>query len=408
MRTNTSQTHKKIAFLLGSGVSIPAEMPSTSNITERVLSGEGVMRHTDGNYYFDTPLYAHMGIPDEYVPRVVIFLNRLKIEIDLYYLYQTGRIANYEDLYYVASQIKDSESGEYDNPAVQPFIDKILPEIQPLLQGTENGSVHEWQLLTLAMEATHYISDVVWHLLYKEPSRTDRLNCLIDACKDDQMSRVDIFTLNHDTVIERCLSQAGVQVNDQVTDGFGKPLNNVRYWEPDLFENESFKVRLLKLHGSVNWFRFRPNSGGWSNESIGIPPDWDIWHTKSPQGQLQWPIDGRPMFLAGTFNKMFQYTSGIYADLYCHFYRSLPHSQRLVVSGYGFGDKGINTRIAEWIYSAPDRRILLIHPEPENLKRSARGAISNKWDEWIDQRTLNILPKRIEDTSWDEIRDRLI
>jgi len=335
---------------------------------------------------------------------VVKFLNELKIEIDRYYLEQGDRFTNYEDIYYVVSQIRDSESGNYDNPAIQCLIDKIMPEIIPLLVGKEQ----KMQLLTFATEATHYIHDVVWHMLNKEPSRTDRLDCLIDACKDDQMSHIDIFSLNHDTVIEQCLSHNGIQVNDKVTDGFGKPLNNVRYWEPDLFETESFNVRLFKLHGSVNWFRFRPDGEqDWNNEKIGIPLDWDLWHTKNPQGQRQWPVDGRPMFLAGTFNKMMQYTSGMYSELHYQFYRSLPHAQQLVVSGYGFGDKGINTRIVEWIYSAPDRKILLIHPEPEKLKLSARGAIANKWEEWIEQKKLIKLPKGIQDSSWNEIRERL-
>ncbi len=398
-----SSTPMRIAFLLGSGVSIPAEMPSTRNITERVLSGEGVMRHTDGNYYFGDPLYAHMGIPDEYVPRVVIFLNRLKVEIDLYYLYQAGRFTNYEDLYYVGSQIKDSKLEEYDNPAVQPFIDKILPEIRPLLVGKKNEIRKEWQLHELAGEATHYIRDIVWHLFAKEPSRTDHLDSLKDVCLDGQLSSIDIFTLNHDTVLERCLSQNGIQV----TDGFGEPLNNVRYWDPDLFETGSSKVRLFKLHGSVNWFRFRPRGGDWSNESIGIPLDWDFWHTKTLQGQMQWPVDGRPMFLAGTFNKMLQYTSGIYTDLHYQFYRSLRHTQRLVVCGYGFADKGINTRIIEWIYSSSDHKITIVHPEPEKLKRVARGAISNKWDDWKNMNKLTIVPKGIEQTSWQEIRNIL-
>ncbi len=37
---------KRVSFLLGSGVSIPARMPSVNDITKRVLSGMGVMRHT--------------------------------------------------------------------------------------------------------------------------------------------------------------------------------------------------------------------------------------------------------------------------------------------------------------------------------------------------------------------------
>jgi hypothetical protein len=246
----------RIAFLLGSGVSIPAGMPSTMDITEKILSGEGVKRHTNGNYYFDQSLYAHKGIKDKYVKRVVTFLEMLKVEIDLYYLNHPWHSTNYEDLYYVASQIKDSLSEEYDNPAVNPIIDKILPNICPLLIGNDREIGEEWELrqelLYLAHEATNYIHDIVWRLLTKEPRRTDHLKSLKDACLDCQLSCIDIFTLNHDTVLEQYLSQNGIQV----TDGFGEPLNEVRYWNPNLFETGSSKVRLFKLHGSVNWFRF--------------------------------------------------------------------------------------------------------------------------------------------------------
>lgn len=395
-----SLTQTRIAFLLGSGTSIPAGMPSTQTITERILSGEGVMRHTDGNYYFDKPLY---GIPDEYVPRVVVFLNRLKIEIDLYYLYETGHFTNYEDLYYVASQIHDSESKEYDNPVIQPFINKVLPEIGPLLVSEENEIRDEWQLLDLFNETAHYIRCVVWQLLSKKPNSLDRLNCIKDACLDNQLSNIDIFSLNHDTVLEYLLSQNDIQV----IDGFGQSQENVRYWNPDLFDSGDSKVRLFKLHGSVNWFRFRPDSGSWSDESIGIPLDRDFWHTKSPQGQRQWPVGGRPMLLVGTFNKMLQYTSDIYADLHYQLHRSLRHAQQLVVCGYSFGDKGINTRIIEWIYSSSNRKIIVVHPELEKLKRAARGAISKQWDEWIKQRKLTTLTKTIEESSWQNIKDSL-
>jgi hypothetical protein len=157
----------------------------------------------------------------------------------------------------------------------------------------------------------------------------------------------------------------------------------------------------------VNWFRFRPDSGSWSDESIGIPLDRDFWHTKSPQGQRQWPVGGLPMLLVGTFNKMLQYTSDIYADLHYQLHRSLRHAQQLVVCGYSFGDKGINTRIIEWIYSSSNRKITVVHPEPEKLKRAARGAISKQWDEWIKQRKLIILTKTIEESSWQNIKDSL-
>ena len=70
----------KVAFLLGAGVSIPAGLPSTVQITEQVLSGAGVIRHTDGNYYFGNP--SSLGDAIGYIPRVVTFLERLKVKVD--------------------------------------------------------------------------------------------------------------------------------------------------------------------------------------------------------------------------------------------------------------------------------------------------------------------------------------
>ena len=38
---------------------------------------------------------------------------------------------------------------------------------------------------------------------------------------------------------------------------------------------------------------------------------------------------------------MFDYTMGIFGDIYCLFRQALHRTENLVVSGYGFGDKGI-------------------------------------------------------------------
>ena len=152
---------RRVTFLFGSGVSMPAGMPSVSQITEKVLSGIGVMRHTDGNYYFGQPLYVHAGFPDEYIPRIVKFLKRLSVEIEQYYISDPERVVNYEDLFYVAAQIHDSELREYDNPIVQAFIDKILPDIEPLFEGQRNEIRRKWKLHEIAVEATHYIHDIV-------------------------------------------------------------------------------------------------------------------------------------------------------------------------------------------------------------------------------------------------------
>jgi hypothetical protein len=394
---------QKLSFLLGSGASLPAKMPGVKQITEKVLLGAGVRHHTIGNYDFGPPLYAHAGFPDEYVPRVVAFLKRLSVEIEQYYSPDNDRAVNYEDLFYVAAQIHDSEVGEYDNPIVQAFIDKIMPDIESLLIGRENEIRKKWNLHEIAVEATHYIHDIVWRSLTAEPADIDCLRCVSEACQDNEISSVDLFTLNHDLVLERSLDRWNVKY----TEGFGPSINGVRYWSPENFEDPSCSVRIFKLHGSVNWFLFEPNPATGRNEPVGIVLDWDYLHSKNPDGKLQRPVDCRPMLLAGTFNKMLQYTTGIYADLYCQMYRALQETEILILCGYGFGDKGINTRLIEWAYSSQQNVMVVIHAEPESLKMKARGAITKNWGEWLQSSKLVLVHKWIQDTSWKEIHDAI-
>ncbi len=382
-----------IAFLFGSGISIPVGMPRVNEITDQILSGKDIIQ---GRLTYDSweCLCAKAGFPDEYVPRVVIFLKKLKIEIDRYYLNQNGRVTNYEDLYYVASQIRDSELREYDNPVVQAFIDKILPDIKPLLVSREDEIENEWKLSKLAEESSHYIEDVVCLMLSKEPNNLELLDCIKDACLDRQF-KIDIFTLNHDTVLEQCLSQSKIQP----IDGFSDPQDKERYWQPELYNNNSAKLRLFKLHGSINWFRVRPDEGSCGDDLIGIHLG-----RKNPKGQMQLPVDGRPMFLAGTFNKLFSYTSSIYAELHCQFHHELNNTSQIIICGYGFGDKGINTRIFEWAYSDPDHRIILIEPDLDGLKKKARPVLVNHWDDLVKRDKLIVINKGIEGVSWEDIK----
>lgn len=397
---NNSYPTQSLAFLFGSGISIPADIPSMSKITNIILHGKGIRRHSTGTYEFGEPLYAHANFNDEYVPKVVSFLNRLKIEIDVYYLSDNNRSTNYEDLYYLSSQIHDSELGEYDNPAIQPLIDKILPDIKSLLVGGKKEIRKKWELHQLASESCNYISDVVWHLLNKKPKKIEHLTFVKQCILNDDFQKIFIFTINHDTLLEQFFAQYGIEY----IDGFGQPINNVRYWSLDLFDNANQKVHLFKLHGSINWFSFRSDAQDSDNEVIGLPLESDIWHTKNPHGELQRPIDGRPLFLAGTFNKMLYYTSGIYAGIYCRYLENLRSTGMLIICGYGFGDKGVNNSIIDWIYGEPGRKMFVIHPNSKRLQKSARRAISKHWNLWIKNGLLKVIEKKVEEVTWSEIQ----
>lgn len=394
----TSLNQTKIAFLLGSGVSISVgRIPPMKEITKRILSGKGIMRRTDGTYDLG---HATEGFMNEYIDKSIKFLKRIKIEADSYYC---DSEVNYEDLYYMANQINDSEYREYDNPVVQPFIDKIIPDIEKLLTSKEGEHLDEWTLAVISHEVINYIKCVVWRILSsKKPEDTNRLRFFKDACLDKDSFNVDIFTLNHDTILEDYLTQTGIKLMD----GFGDPENGVRYWNPYLFVEKPSEIKFFKLHGSLNWFMLCSKVGNRTSTRIGIPLNGDYWHTKDSNGRLQDPVNKTPEFLVGTFNKMFDYTSSIYAEMHCRFYYRLRDIEQVVICGYGFGDKGINRRLIEWVYSSLEHKFIIIDPDP-NLKERSRGIIANNWDSLSTQNKLVFIQDKIENISWQDIKNRL-
>ena len=392
---------QRIAFLLGAGTSIPAGLPTTSQMTSRVLSGQDIIHHTDGTYYLEEPDADGMTILDAHVQRVTLLLRRLQLEIERYYLYDFGVLTNYEDLYYLCSQIYDSEVREYENPLVGAFVDRVAVDLHRICNWDVGSRIEPWDTQTLFREACNYTRDVVWRMLLAKYARFDHLSCLVDACQDPDLTRVDVFTLNHDTLLERCFTDAGIGFDD----GFGQPVNDVRYWNPSIMHSVDSSIRLLKLHGSIHWFRFPPNLLSVGPEAIGIPLTDDIWHTISPAGQMQAPAGGRPVLLAGTFNKMLDYTTSIFADLHCLFREALRSTSRLIISGYGFGDKGINSQIVEWMYESTERGISLIHPTPTQCRTHSRGVIMKNWDYWLRDGRLRLIQSRIEDAPWAQVKD---
>ncbi len=111
----------KVAFLFGAGTSNAVGMPKTQDITEKILSGNGFIRHTDGNYYFQQRLSSSS---DPYIIKITPYISLLHNEAKRYY--HSRDSINYEDICYLAAQMRDSETREFDNPAVQLLIDKIV------------------------------------------------------------------------------------------------------------------------------------------------------------------------------------------------------------------------------------------------------------------------------------------
>ncbi len=114
-----------------------------------------------------------------------------------------------------------------------------------------------------------------------------------------------------------------------------------------------------------------------------------------------------PIILIGTVNKILAYARGIFPDLFAEFRRRLATVDAVIVIGYGFGDQGINGQLLHWIYGDGNRRIVVVHPNPAELRDAARGAIQNKWDDWLRSGTLRVYETGAEKATWSEMSKRI-
>lgn len=246
----------------------------------------------------------------------------------------------------------------------------------------------------LCQEVCHYIADIVWRRLGGRPKNTHHLAPIASACRTGGI--VSISTLCHDTHIESYLAKAGISL----ADGFSDPQEGYRYWK-DEFSSEH-TTPFLKLHGSVNWFRI--------DTEICIPPEGRYQERlRREDGTFEDAFTDRPELLIGTFNKLSEYSQGIFLELHYRFRATLKEADKLVVCGYSFGDKGINTEIIEWYFSKPGRSFVIIHPDPEDLFKNARGAIRKYWEKDPIEQTApfrehaHVIEKRLEDVTSEEL-----
>lgn len=374
-------------FLLGSGISIPSHFPSTSEITDQVMSGKNIFRHTDSRYYISQSLNDYeKSITEKYLKAIKHLLSVLMI---LMTEYMKPEVPNYEILYYLVNQLHDFESGESVNIAIHPFINEVKHKLQ-------NNQLRHIDLFS---ETENYIKHTVWRMLSISTLDTTHLAFLSDSLKDIKY-KVNIGTLNHDLLLEEHLARESINFYD----GFDVPINNVRYWKSKF--NESHCV--IKLHGSINWSLLRPDEGGFFDENVGIVLNRDTDHALSKDGELMRDVGFGPLILAGTFNKINEYTRSVFSELFYLFRQKLKITKFLIVAGYSFGDKGINTAILEWLYANKKNKIVIIHPNPSNLlSYKARYAIRKSYLGDAKNNFLSI-PKKIEQVSWEEIKKILI
>ncbi|MGA7722545.1 MAG: SIR2 family protein [Ignavibacteriaceae bacterium] len=376
--------NKELAFLFGAGVSIPAGFLSTSQLTKEMLTREDIIRiHGGGGWTKEDKFNAYpkeLNFYADYNRRI----KQLFIILENYfsnYFDALFRKMSYEDYYYIIDSINSDESGNYENSIVD-FFSRYLEKMHPELFKPLHRGLHKVNLIELTTEAKEYIHYSVADNLYKEPTSLKHFDFLNTIARSNIYGVIHLFTLNHDILLENYLDINGIQYSD----GFTIDTNGETVWNLNNF-TKSFCI--YKLHGSINWIK--------NNNKI--KNDYRIIKSFSKVAM--------PLILLGTFNKLSEYSRDIAFELQHLFYNILKRVNTLIISGYSLGDQGINSRIIDWHYKSSKNKIILIHPKPDELKKSSRSAFRKEWDKWIENNTLQLIPKSIQNISWEEIKTLL-
>jgi len=391
------KSNRSLMLFLGSGVSYDSGLPNVSILTAEVLTGKW-HAHTDSNFYPGHELDR----PDAWTTRVQSFLKILKGHADAYFSKRRQTEPTYEDLFFMARQIEDELMGNVQNPAIAQFLSKLQKQTRglcrPILPIEQEFSLRE-----LASITCDYIECVVWHSLRaNKPPRG--FDLLVGLGRSKRFNRLDICTLNHDLLVETTLNAGGIDY----VDGFGPLDGDVRWFSPEVYDKRGVRIRLFKLHGSVNWWRMERERSGqslflYASIRTAVSP----FHCKNARGERISDAAARPRFLTGSHNKISDYRYGIFAEIHLRFFQLLRMSNMILMSGYGWNDRGINGWLSEWLSSSRQNRIVLLHRQPEEIRDHSHSNMWHRFNSLVENGQLILVRKWFSETPVAELQEFL-
>lgn len=352
---------KTAAFLFGSGISVASGAPRVTELTRSVIDSPWWF-HTDEKFYPVTPERGFTS--DETAARAQNLIRILHDHITPVLLTHARRTPNYEDYFSCLKQIVQHETVEFINPIISPSI-AALKDASSYLHVGHQAHIDGDPFVSLVDRASNLIQWVVFHALQplSVPKSLDLLSSVAS-----KYGSLNIFSLNHDLLLEQQLKSNRIKFSD----GFGVYAGDAAAFTGAW--NRS--VRIYKLHGSVNWYYMRSRGTG-ANYYAKVDRNPD--RAQGANTDVLSLLEPVPQFLTGTTVKEHSYGFGLFGKLFAEFRRRLQESSTLICSGYGWGDKGINIRIDEWLSEAPANRVILLHGKKgEDLEVST----TFWWNRW--------------------------
>lgn len=357
-----SELKKHIAFLLGAGFSVPAGMPTANELNDRILSR-----------IYNKVRWSSMKqmVYDDYFRGFV--LEKILIDYDSCYV-----TFNYEQFYDFIVEEKNKELNE----------DRLLSFIERGMYGyllkcsiekvADKGDEYKRQIkevfknvkktiITYENEIQNFVENEYQNIIAESFLKNTDKGKLTQFLPEyegfkeilkhyvEQNYIIDIYTLNHDLVLESLLSHT--ELKDKVCNGFGgediisdkvvKRFDYNKYFDKP--------IRIYKLHGSIDEHKLFDQN---QYLIIQIKNGYDgIFPYHQPTKRIY------PLFLTGKKSKIEMYYDEPFRTLLYEFQKNIEHAETLIVIGYSGYDDGIN-EILERYYNWNDIRV--VSPDAEN------------------------------------------
>jgi hypothetical protein len=247
--------NETLNVLLGAGFSFNAGLPMAAAIakkfnrdyTDQLCRLESQWFWTEGK----DDVFKHNGSLDSDVPTMPFIMNEIVSE----YSKLMGELNNYELFYAFLLEQKEDFFKPLVERAKVKFFEKF-PDMPPEEIYTDNfNSFGRWKVIELV---NYLIADLL------QSNKTD--DELVAAYQPfialiQRYDQVNIYTTNHDLILERMLTKLGIRFDD----GFAKMNTELIHHDTKnpiaTFQNSFSKpgVNIIKVHGSIDMIRYTKN-----------------------------------------------------------------------------------------------------------------------------------------------------
>lgn len=377
----------QLIVIIGAGFSKPAGLPLAKEISDFFTrdNAEKILYFSSGEFMwidFADDTYKHNGRIGYDHLAYGILLN----EFAKQHIAENKGFGNYEDFYqYVIDNLDNEDALETIKSNSLVSFDAHFPHIKEgQFYKNYTHAIHHFQKRDFKSMIIHLIGDL---LFVRKPIEDVKLkyNEFMDFCK--KYDSIDFITLNHDLLLERLLKDL---LTKNYADGFSKDqkiLKSLKGESLNLFQGQfSKKINLIKLHGSIDTYRFiiAKQEGSIltpTGESLFFKTN-DYYEKQSAErydpetGEkvqtFHWDID--PQFITGTRKKEIISLPGMYKSLYEETETRIMNCSTLLIIGYSFGDEHINERISQAISKSKSLiRIINVNPTrdfPNKVKKA--------------------------------------